>query len=429
MSVHSGRVERDTRSWLTDTFHTGVAGTLEPERLVYDADGQPRRVTPAHFGRLVRKLKILRWLDRLEFRTFVDVASGWEHVPHLVTERYGVPAFYCDMVHELNLPTDGLVWGKLDHAVTMQLPALPFKDDAFDVVLCSEVFEHLVRPVEAMAELLRVARRYVVLTTLEGLSPDRWRQLRSHFLVDVRVPHVERNFLVLDEFRAVFGDGLRHENLLYSPGMPRSLFDPPHLQAPAYAALDDRAKLERALCRAVAEPGHGRGAMGIVLVKPLGGATVHEPRPDADPELARWLVEKAFQEQEQAELVLAVWEAFRRDPSLRPKEPGVDRPVATSLLAYLQCPDCHGELVRNATGGGLRCPACDAAFASEYGVPMLYPRQGRSLTEAECLDRICGTDAARRRIVRRVLRRLRRNEAPPGRFRRTLWSLAHRLGG
>src|SRR5204863_47904 len=132
---------------------TSARTPLDPARRVYDGAGEPCRVTAEHFGRLLRKLRIFRWLDRLEFDSFIDVASGWEHVPHLVRERYGVPAFYSDMVHELNLATEGPRFGKVDHAVTLQLPTLPFRDEAFDVVLCSEVFEHLVRPVDTLVGL------------------------------------------------------------------------------------------------------------------------------------------------------------------------------------------------------------------------------------------------------------------------------------
>src|SRR4029077_6034312 len=57
MALRPGRVEGDTRSWLEDALHAGVAGSLDPGRQVYDADGRPRHVTPAHFGRLLRKLK------------------------------------------------------------------------------------------------------------------------------------------------------------------------------------------------------------------------------------------------------------------------------------------------------------------------------------------------------------------------------------
>lgn len=41
---------------------------------------------------------------------------------------------------------------------------LPFKSSAFDVVLCSEVLEHLTDVEPALAELKRISRRYVVVS-------------------------------------------------------------------------------------------------------------------------------------------------------------------------------------------------------------------------------------------------------------------------
>lgn len=41
---------------------------------------------------------------------------------------------------------------------------LPFPDNAFDVVICTEVLEHLADPSQALGELKRVSRHYVVLS-------------------------------------------------------------------------------------------------------------------------------------------------------------------------------------------------------------------------------------------------------------------------
>jgi ubiquinone/menaquinone biosynthesis C-methylase UbiE len=41
---------------------------------------------------------------------------------------------------------------------------LPFRNQAFDLVLCSEVLEHLEHPLEALRELIRVSARYVLIT-------------------------------------------------------------------------------------------------------------------------------------------------------------------------------------------------------------------------------------------------------------------------
>ncbi len=41
---------------------------------------------------------------------------------------------------------------------------LPYKDDSFDLVICSEVLEHLENPAQALKELRRVSSKYVVLS-------------------------------------------------------------------------------------------------------------------------------------------------------------------------------------------------------------------------------------------------------------------------
>lgn len=77
-------------------------------------------------------------------------------------------------------------FGEQARFCTGDLYDLPFPDNSFDTVLCSEVLEHLEAPGQAAGELGRVARNYVVITVpLEpyfkllndlgqrmGLSPD-----------------------------------------------------------------------------------------------------------------------------------------------------------------------------------------------------------------------------------------------------------------
>jgi uncharacterized protein YbaR (Trm112 family)/SAM-dependent methyltransferase len=409
----------DTSAWLRATFEAGVQRTarVAPEATTYDPAGQPRNLTPSEFGRLLRKLKIFRWLDRFEFESVLDVAAGWEHVPYLAHERYGARGYYSELTHALSLPFDGLEFGKLDHAVTLKLPRLPFRDGAFDVVVCSEVFEHLVRPVESVAELLRVARRYVVITTLEGLAPSRWRRFVAHHRVDVRVPHVERNFLVLDEFAALFGDHMLHENLIHASA-PVNLFGSDEAQMAQCRRITEAEALAEALCCVASERGHGPGAAGIVIAAVKQGAPLRPARLGVDVALARWLVAKAAWEEAYVRDILGVWEIFKRDPTRRPKEPAPDRPVAAALIDLLACPDCRGALV--SAGTGLSCASCARRFEAEWGVPILYAAPGVELSEDECLTRLCGTDSRRRRIVRRVMRRLRRNEPPPGLLRRAL---------
>jgi SAM-dependent methyltransferase len=415
-------VESRTRTWLAGRFRTGFDAHLPDRAPLYDALGHPQRMSAYQFWKLARKLKIFRWLDRLEFSSFLDVASGWEHLPYLVGQRYGVPAYYSDFVHELNLPFDAPVFGKRDHAVTLKLPVLPFKDQAFDVVLCSEVFEHLVRPVEAIAELVRITRKCLILTTLEGLCSSPLKRRLLHHRVDVRVPHVERNFLLLEEFRGLLEPGFHHESLHCDLRAPAGMLEPPEVQQAKYGAITDSASLAAALVRAVSEDRHGASSMGILAAKVTPGTALRAPRPGGDHELARWLVEQEVAEERHTQAALAAAAAIERDPQLLPPELVPFWPVAPTLLTLLRCPDCAATL--ESLGFGVRCRGCGQDFPGDGGVPILYPtREAATPTEDICLDRLCGDDESRRRTVRRLMRRLRRNEHPPGLLRRVAWRL------
>jgi uncharacterized protein YbaR (Trm112 family) len=412
-------VEERTRSWLDTAYLRGVMAMRERPP-VFDAGGRPQRMTPYDFQELQRKLEVFRWFDRFDFASFLDVGSGFDVVPQLVSRRYGVPGYYADLVHTMNLPYGGDALGRLDRAVTVNVARLPFPDGAFDLVLASEVLEHLVRPVEAIAELLRVSRRYLVMTSLEALAVGRWQRCWAHHRVDVRVPHDERNFFLLAEFAALFGSDFHHENLFYGPALPANPLLPQAEQAAAYARLTDLAVLEEALHAATAVRDHRPGAMGILLVKAAPGAAVRPAA--ARPDLARWLIDEKIRLERTWQRLLADMDAGRGE--FPPRE----RPIATDLLARVVCPDCRGTFER--AGSGLTCTACGARFAGEHGVPILYPTRARDEREVveESLDRLCGDDRRRRWTVRRLLARLRRNERPAGPVRRWLWRLERAAG-
>src|SRR5262249_26891438 len=156
-----------TRHWLESNYLTALAG-LDAQRTVFDERGEPQNLTPYVFQEEHRKLKIFRSLDRFEFNSFIDIGSGFDRYPDLVRERYGADPYLSAFARAMNLPYGGHEYGRLDHAITLNIARLPFADDTFDVVLSSEVLEHLVSPIEAIAELLRVTRKFLVMTSLEA---------------------------------------------------------------------------------------------------------------------------------------------------------------------------------------------------------------------------------------------------------------------
>jgi SAM-dependent methyltransferase len=406
-------VEERTRHWLEANYLSAIANLHDPAHGVYDAGGQPQRLTAYHFQEVQRKLKIFRWLDRLRFSSFIDIGSGFDQYPNLVRERYGVPSYYSDFAHSMNLPYGGAEYGKLDNAITLNIVRLPFADDAFDVVLSSEVLEHLVRPVDAIAELLRITRTCLIMTSLEALSVNRWQRFLSHARVDISQPHVERNFFLLDELDAIFGPEWHHENLFYDETLPTTSSAPLERQDQAYAKIRDAEELAAALSKAVSVNDHRHGSMGILIVKPKPGTTMGAAA-DAHA-LARWLIERTAAGQRAG---------FRLVDQIRKGTAAFttpERPLAPQLLALLRCPDCRAQLAP--MGPGARCQGCGTSFPGEYGVPVMYPQHVEASHDGEedVLRRLCGTDTRRQAVVRRIRDRLRRNEEPPGALRRLFW--------
>ncbi|MFN3198188.1 MAG: class I SAM-dependent methyltransferase [Bradymonadia bacterium] len=93
-----------------------------------------------------------------ETHTVLDVGCGGGNLTHRIAER-GHQVMGTDYAFE------GLARLRVP-GVRASADALPFPDDAFDVVVCSEVIEHLPSPLfeDALKELWRVARRSVVIT-------------------------------------------------------------------------------------------------------------------------------------------------------------------------------------------------------------------------------------------------------------------------
>jgi len=54
--------------------------------------------------------------------------------------------------------------GTPDVFVDLERGGLPFKDKAFDIIVCTDVLEHLEPLAEVLADLLRVAARYVIIS-------------------------------------------------------------------------------------------------------------------------------------------------------------------------------------------------------------------------------------------------------------------------
>lgn len=191
-----------TRDWLEQRFQKRTpAGVYFAHMPVYglghpDAEG-------GHLRRYARIVRILRALDGVEFGSLLDVGGAEGYVAHAAAALFGCEAASADLSLQASLRAREL-FGLPSAAVDCW--RLPFGDGAFDVVLCSEVIEHVEHPVETLLELQRVARVAVVLTT-EEVHHDR-AHIDAYLWKRPGWPHMERNLFHPDDLRACLPNAL-----------------------------------------------------------------------------------------------------------------------------------------------------------------------------------------------------------------------------
>jgi hypothetical protein len=259
-----------TRAWLEQRFRRhSPDGVYHAHMPIYGfgtvhAEGN-------QLGRLARVFRLLRALDGLRFTSLLDVggAEGW--LPHLVRSLFGAEVVSTDLSVEACRRARelfGLPTAAVDSA------RLPFADGAFDVVVCSEVLEHVEHPVETLLELQRVAAAALLLTT-EEVRYDR-AAIDDYLFRRPGWPHMERNLFHPDDLAAC---------------LPGAWFAP-QTDAPPPASLDPDAARRWLLAHTTAAT-MAPGGVGV-LVRDLRRADATRARRHGDAELLDALLAAAI---------------------------------------------------------------------------------------------------------------------------------------
>jgi ubiquinone/menaquinone biosynthesis C-methylase UbiE len=138
--------------------------------------------------------------DRAEPSTVLEVGCGEGRLAqHLVSRARVRPGRFvaCDL--ELTTLASGL--DPLIETREASIYELPFGDRSFDLVICCEVLEHLDEPSRGLAEVARVARRGVIVSTPREPIWRAMNVMRGKYLRDLgntpgHVQHFGRRSLV-----------------------------------------------------------------------------------------------------------------------------------------------------------------------------------------------------------------------------------------
>ena len=158
----------------------------------------------------VPKVAWIRSKIKLDGCSLLEVGAGNGYMTHELMK-------YCE-VTALDISKTQLRYNPVDRKVVGSAYELPFNNSSFDVVLCANLLHHLNNPSRAIAEMERVARRYVVVSEPNRKNPYTALAAMIPFLLpkdEWNIRHFTRSFLI----RTLEAGTLRVIHHIYQGGM------------------------------------------------------------------------------------------------------------------------------------------------------------------------------------------------------------------
>jgi ubiquinone/menaquinone biosynthesis C-methylase UbiE len=159
--------------------------TSEEYQRAYQEVGEARKYNEAYRDRRTK-----RWSTRREYRLLERLLSSQPRAQVLLDLPSGGGRLspqlsrYADLLVEADIGLGQLLYGKGSHKgddpriwMTASAFHIPFRDEAVDGVVCCRLSHHLPTPEERerlVSELLRVAKRFVIMTFFDHHSVKNW---------------------------------------------------------------------------------------------------------------------------------------------------------------------------------------------------------------------------------------------------------------
>jgi Methyltransferase domain len=153
--------------------------------------GNAHRYTPAPRHRRRLLLKIIKGLELMDM---LDAGCAQPFLVADAIQRLGVEAHGCDISEEVMRAAEGTVAAAEFRALDLAHEVWP-GGRQFDLVVCSETLEHIPDWTSALANVVRMSRRYVLITVPTGpiREVDRLMGHHRHYVPDDIVSELERN--------------------------------------------------------------------------------------------------------------------------------------------------------------------------------------------------------------------------------------------
>jgi len=329
-----------TREWLEKRFKRGVdEGRYEAHQPIYGPN-IGKTDSPNFIKRYCRTFGILRHITPLKFNEVLDVGSAEGYHVSIISKHFGIPTFGVDFSTEACRRSKE-IFGS--NTLAADAAVLPFADETFDLVICNETIEHVLYTAEVLAELYRISRRYLVISTAET-SPSRLLVLLRTYLEAPENEHDEQAFFHESDFQMFFGPQIVSYNQYFSPSSRKKI-----RKLIKYNG-QDKEKFKAIIKYFTRETRIIPGAHGIIVIIPK---TSMIPKT------------KLHSEQEDAILDRIInYSAPLDHPSEKSES------IDDSLLKLIKCPACLSPVDNE--GNKLKCSKCDLSYPVKGGIPEMF---------------------------------------------------------
>jgi SAM-dependent methyltransferase len=192
----------DTQKWLDTRYrlatddgfffaHQNIYG-FQSRFLLTSMEGRPTAYAePGAVSRYVIFWNIIQALKMLQFDSVLDVGGAEGYMSGAFRAFFGARVRSCDLSGEACKRAKEIFDVDAD---TVDGVSLPYPDGAFDVVICSESMEHIPQYEHVLNELLRVAKKSVIITVPHDGPEAVARNIRE------KTPHGHIHDFTLDSF-------------------------------------------------------------------------------------------------------------------------------------------------------------------------------------------------------------------------------------
>ena len=139
--------------------------------------------TTLHLVYFARTFQIMKIINRLSIASVLNVGGGEGFHNYLFEKVFGIESVLVELCHSYLSASKEMFNLKRICADGQQLP---FPDRSFDLVTCIETIEHVSNCNHLISELIRVARKFVLVSTESYFETEKQKKA---FLTYIRETH------------------------------------------------------------------------------------------------------------------------------------------------------------------------------------------------------------------------------------------------